>query len=104
MAEPKHQLVGDRGDCDAVGGANELAEALQRHRSDCLAHGPAQPVQPTIVDDRNVVREPALTGVNGTTMACRIGKALNRSMDTTTQGRVSRCSLATVGSRFTDQT
>ncbi len=42
--------------------------------------------------------------VSGTTMACRIGKVLNRSMDTTTHGRVPRCSLATVGSSFTDQT
>jgi len=37
-------------------------------------------------------------------MACWIGIALNWSTDTTTQGRVPACSLATTGLSVTSQT
>jgi hypothetical protein len=64
VAEPDHHLVDDLGDGDgdADGSADKLAESLQRHRPDGFAHGPARLIQSAIVGDRDVVREPALTG------------------------------------------
>ena len=59
---------------------------------------------PTVVGDRDVVRESALASGQRNHKSLADRQRVNWSVDTTTQGRVPRCSLATVGSSVTAQT
>lgn len=101
--QPEHQLRGDLMEGVVGGGANLPSEPLGRYRSHRLAHGPAGPSEAAVVGNRDVVRESAFAAGQWDDDGLRIGRELNRPAETTMHGRVPRCSLATVGSRATDQ-
>ena len=104
VAEPERQLIGDRVKRRTVGSADELAEPFQRHSRTASHMAQLDRSNPPSSVTAMWWGNPRSRVVKGTTMACRIGSVLNRSVDTTTHGRVARCSLATVGSSMTDQT